>query len=63
MTERRGPGRPATGHDPTRSVRIGSAWDEAKAIAHQRGDSLNQIITHALETYIRRHRQPGQRGE
>lgn len=49
-------GRPATGHHPTRSVRIGPAWDQAAAIAKTRGESLNQIITRALENYIRRHR-------
>jgi hypothetical protein len=54
--KKRGPGRPATGHDPTRSVRIGAAWDEARVIAQERHESLNAIITRALENYIRRHR-------
>lgn len=58
MTEptRRRPGRPATGRQPTRSVRIGPVWDEAMAIAKGREESLNQVITRALESYVRRHR-------
>ncbi len=54
--EKRRPGRPATGHDPTRSVRIGPVWDEALVVAKDRGDKLNQVITRALENYVRRHR-------
>lgn len=56
MTEKRRPGRPATGHDPTRSLRVGKVWDEAMAIAKIRGDKLNQVVTRALESYVRRHR-------
>jgi hypothetical protein len=48
-------GRPATGHQPTRSVRIGGVWDEAKVIATSRHESLNKVITRALENYVRRH--------
>lgn len=54
--EKRRPGRPATGHQPTRSVRIGAVWIEAQAIAMERGESLNQVITRALENYVRRHK-------
>ena len=56
VNEKRRPGRPATGHHPTRSVRIGSAWDEAMVIARRRKEPLNQIITRALGNYVRRHR-------
>lgn len=51
-TPRRRPGRPPTGSAPTRSVRIGPVWDEALRVAHERGDSLSQVITHALERYV-----------
>lgn len=54
--ERRRPGRPATGHDPTRSIRVGGVWDEAKMIANERGENVNQVIVRALENYVRRHR-------
>jgi hypothetical protein len=54
--EKRRPGRPATGHQPTRSVRIGSVWDEAKVIAAGRHESINQVIIRALERYVRQHR-------
>lgn len=54
-TKRR-PGRPATGHDPTRSVRIGPVWEDAMAISRYRGETLHKVITRALENYVRRHR-------
>lgn len=57
-TARRRPGRPATGHAPTRSVRIGDVWDEAMTVANGRGEALNQVITRALERYVRAHRSP-----
>jgi predicted HicB family RNase H-like nuclease len=37
-------------------VRIGPVWDEAMAIAKGRGESLNSVITRALQNYVRRHR-------
>jgi hypothetical protein len=37
-------------------MRIGPVWDEAMAIAKGRGESLNSVITRALENYVRRHR-------
>lgn len=49
-------GRPATGHSPTRSMRIGQVWDDAKTIAEKRGDSLNGVITRALEMYVELHK-------
>lgn len=57
--EKRRPGRPATGHQPTRSVRIGDVWDEAKVIAAGRQESINQVITRALENYVRRYGRKG----
>lgn len=54
-TEKRRPGRPATGHQPTRSVRIGAVWDAAKEVATGRQESINQVITRALENYVRRY--------
>jgi hypothetical protein len=57
--EKRRPGRPATGHHPTRSVRIGPVWEEAMEVARQRREPLNQVITRALENYVRRHGRAG----
>lgn len=51
MDERRRPGRPATGQTPNRSVRIGSAWDRARAEAERRGETIATVIEHALEEY------------
>lgn len=56
MTEPRRPGRPATGQVPVRTVRIGSAWDEAHALAKERGDRMPDIIEAALKRYVARHR-------
>jgi len=47
-------GRPATGHDPVRTVRIGPIWDEARDTAKRRGDSMADIITTALTKYVAR---------
>jgi hypothetical protein len=49
-------GRPATGQTPVRTVRIGPVWDEALAIAKERGDRMPVIIEAALRRYIARHR-------
>lgn len=37
-------------------MRIGQVWDDAKAIAEKRGDSLNGVITRALEMYVELHK-------
>lgn len=58
-TQRRRPGRPATGHAPTRSVRIGAVWDEAMIVANSRGEALSRVITRALETYVCAHSPEG----
>lgn len=55
MTENRRPGRPATGQTPVRTLRLGPVWDEAKAIADERGDKMAIVIEEALRRYIRRH--------
>lgn len=52
MSQRRRPGRPATGQTPTRSVRVGDVWDRAREIAAQRGETMTAVITRALEAYI-----------
>lgn len=56
MTEKRGPGRPATGQVPVRTVRIGSAWDEAKALAEQRGEKFSDVLDGLLKRWVARHR-------
>lgn len=58
-TPKRGPGRPRKpgGSDKPRTAgRIGSIWDEAKAIADQRGESMTAVIEAALRRYVQRHR-------
>ena len=57
MTETKKVGRPATGQTPVRTMRIGSAWDQAKAIADQRGDKMVAIIEAALRRYVSRYGQ------
>lgn len=50
--------RPATGVTKSRNVRIPDhVWDEAKAIAEKRGETLTAVIDAALRRYISRHRQ------
>lgn len=49
-------GRPATGQTPVRTVRIGAAWDEAKATADEHGDRMADIIEAALRRYVQRKR-------
>lgn len=56
--EKRGPGRPATGQVPVRTVRIGAAWDEAHAIAKERGEKFSDVLDTLLKRYVARHR-PG----
>ena len=56
MTEKRGPGRPATGHDPVRTIRMGAIWAEANALAKSRNERLSDVIEQALKRYVARHR-------
>lgn len=55
MNEPRKVGRPATGQTPVRTLRLGSIWDEAKAIADQRGEKMTAVVEDALRRYIKRH--------
>lgn len=55
MTEpKRGPGRPATGQKPNRSVRVGPVWDAAKARAKRRGDKFADVVESLLAEYVER---------
>jgi hypothetical protein len=46
------PNQPKT---PTRSVRVGDPlWDAAKAAAEQRGETVTDVLTRALERYVKR---------
>jgi hypothetical protein len=45
--KRRG-GRPATGRDPVRSVRIGALWDRCVELATGRGESMTTFVERAL---------------
>ena len=44
-------GRPATGQTKVRSVRVGSAWDTAKANAEQDGETISDVVTRLLNRY------------
>lgn len=60
--EKRGRGRPkTTGTTPSRHIRIGALWDQAKAIAEARGEDMTDIvkpdIERALKRYIKKHTQ------
>jgi predicted transcriptional regulator len=44
--------------NPARAVRVeDELWNEAKAIAAMRGDSLSDVMREALRRYVKRHRQ------
>jgi hypothetical protein len=50
-------GRPVTtGETKVRSVRIAAVWDQAAAIAEQRGETMTDVVKRLLENYVRRHR-------
>lgn len=50
--------RPATGVTKSRNIRIPDhVWDEAKAIAAERGETLTAVIEAALRRYIARNRE------
>jgi hypothetical protein len=53
---KRGPGRPATGQVPVRTVRVGSVWDEAHEIAKVRGEKFSDVIDSLLKRYVARHK-------
>lgn len=42
-----------------RSIRVPKKlWDEAKAVADEREESISDIIREALERYVKKHRRP-----
>jgi hypothetical protein len=42
---------------PVRSIRVGSIWETAKAIAEQNGENFaDDVVTPALERYVARNR-------
>lgn len=44
-------GRPATGQTPVRTVRIGDAWDEARANAEADGEKFADVVDRLLRRY------------
>lgn len=56
MTEPRRPGRPATGQVPVRTVRVGRIWDQARAVAKERGERFADVVERELVRYVHRHR-------
>ena len=55
-TGKRPRGRPATGKTPVRTTRIGPIWDEAAAIAAERGETMTAVVERGLQRYVTRHR-------
>ena len=59
-TEKRRPGRPATGHDPTRSIRCpDDLWAEIRVVAKERGESASALVVRAAAREVRRLRRQG----
>jgi hypothetical protein len=56
QSEKRRPGRPATGVTPKRNIRVGQVWDDAAAIAAQRGETMTAVVERALRSYVARNR-------
>ena len=56
QTSRRGPGRPATGQVPVRTVRVGPVWEEAQAVAKAEGKKFSDVIDELLKRYVARHK-------
>lgn len=53
MTEKRGPGRPATGVTPQRTIRVpDDTWEAARDLAAERGEDLSKVLRRALDEYI-----------
>lgn len=47
------PNQPAT---PTRTVRVpDELWEAALRIAHDRGETVSEVVRRALERYVRAH--------
>lgn len=53
-TDRRPRGRPATGVTPKRYLRAGAIWDEAAALADERGETMTALVLRAIEREVRR---------
>lgn len=53
-TPKRGRGRPPTGETPKRYFRAGQIWDDAVAIAHERGETVTALAIRALEREVAR---------
>lgn len=49
---RRRPGRPATGKTPSRSMRLGPVYDQAKAKAEANGETITAVVKRLLTEYI-----------
>lgn len=46
-------GRPVTtGTTPSRHVRIGAIWDQAKTVAEQRDETVSAVVVRALTRYV-----------
>jgi hypothetical protein len=55
-TTKRGPGRPATGQVPVRTIRIGDVWTEAQAVAKAEGKKFSDVVDELLKRYVARHK-------
>lgn len=57
MSKLRDVPRPPTGKTPVRNFRIpASLYEPAAAIAEKRGETVTDVVTRALQAYVRRHR-------
>jgi hypothetical protein len=57
MEEKRPRGRPrTTGTTPKRDVRVGEVWDQARAVATARGETMREVLERALKHYVQRYR-------
>lgn len=53
---KRRPGRPVTtGTTPTRSMRIGEVYDQAKAKAETHGENITAVVERLLRQYVEGH--------
>lgn len=52
VTEKRRPGRPATGKTPVRSMRLGDIYDKAKAKAEANGETITAVVKRLLTSYV-----------
>jgi hypothetical protein len=54
--EKRGRGRPkTTGTTPSRHIRIGALWDDAKSIAESRHEDMSDILRPGIERDLKRY--------